>query len=137
MTEADLLAWRAARQGRPLVVATPPVAKPVKKPRPVATYAGHADPVIDRFRRIDAAAELIAPILTDGVLLRLIDRVLRAGRLELCNELPGVSDTFTPAFRRRFAAELSLYIHEMSWAGATEACINCHSDRCQNEGGAK
>lgn len=125
MTDPDIEQWRASRHTR--------------KPRTVtkAIYTPHADAHIDTLRRIDAAAELIAPVLTDGTLLALVQRTLAAGRLELCGCLDAIAkDTVhTSAFERDFAYALRSYITVRTFQDQAAACIDCHRERCK--GGAK
>jgi len=122
----DLAQWRANRHLRKAAT---------RKAKATAlVYAPHPDPVLETARRIDAAAELIAPVLTDGVLLQLIKRTLAAGRLQVCGCLDATAaDTvYTHAFEREFAAALRSYIIFRVDADQAVACVDCHRERCPN-----
>ncbi len=127
MSELELAVWRANRLK----------AKRQKADAAVAGFVPHPDQAIDRIRRIDFAAELIAPVLTDGVLLSLIKRVLAAGRLEVCGCLDAIAaDTeFNSHAERHFAAALRSYITVRVHADQAVACIDCHRERCPNVNG--
>jgi hypothetical protein len=134
MSELELAVWRANR-----LKAKPITPKPKRQKAAITLYAPHPDPVIDTVRRIDAAAELIAPVLTDGVLLTVIKRVLASGRLEVCGCLDAIAaDTeFNSQAERHFAAALQSYITVRVHADQAVACIDCHRERCPNvKGGA-
>ncbi len=135
MSELELAVWRANRLKAKSVT---PKHNRQKAEATVAGFVPHPDPVIETIRRIDAAAELIAPVLTDGVLLSLIKRVLAAGRLEVCGCLEATAaDTgYTHAFEREFAIALRSYITFRVLADQAAACIDCHRERCAVVGGA-
>lgn len=132
----EIAAWRANRGAAK--AKTKAASRKAKAAVVAPLYVSHPDPVLDTIRRIDAAAELIAPVLTDGVLLSLINRTLTAGRLELCGCLEAVvfNSRDYSAFDRQFANALREYIRLRGFDGRAEVCIDCHSDRC-NKGGAK
>jgi hypothetical protein len=99
----------------------------------VMHYTPHADPVVAVTRRIDSAAELMAPILTDGLVLRLIERVLSAGRLEFCGSLEAMErDTeYIESWRRNFAAALRIFIQNQHYNSRANVCIGCYLERCR------
>jgi hypothetical protein len=136
----DIETWRANRvTNRLKAKSVTPKPRRQKADPVLPSYASHPDPVIDTIRRVDAAAELIAPVLTDGVLLSVIKRVLAAGRLEVCGCLDAIAaDTeFNSYAERHFAAALRSYITVRVHADQAVACIDCHRERCPNvKGGA-
>lgn len=148
MTEAELVAWRAkrdAKRGQPVPF------------RPVATLSpldgfvltdGNEDPfelkvpTHDVLKTIDSAAALIAPHLTDGVLIALIERVLAAGRMELCGCLESMAaDTVGhSAFERQFFVALRSFIQLRSFEKRAVVGTGLYPERCPSKptkGGTK
>lgn len=130
MSELELAVWRANRLKAKSVTPKP---NRQKAEATVARFVPHPDPVIETIRRIDAAAELIAPVLTDGVLLSLIQRVLASGRLQICGCLNAlVADTtYQSHVERHFAAALSGYITVRTVNDQAAACTDCYRERCR------
>jgi hypothetical protein len=100
------------------------------------TYTPHNDHVVDSIRRIDGAIHLLTPILTDGAIYELVQR-LAGCRPEDCGCLQAIeNDSEREQHEREFAVALRRFLIEHSAFSTGNVCIGCHADRCRKVGAA-
>lgn len=94
------------------------------------SYTPHQDPVTDSQRRFDAAIHLLLPVLTDGMVFEMVER-LSTMRPEKCGCLDAIEkDTYREPYERRLASELSFYLTASAVFAQGNSCVGCHDYRC-------